>query len=183
MKFLRRKKYLNSLKNIKCVVFDLDGVFTDGGLYVNDDGNFSRKYNVKDGLGIKMLQKMGLDIVVISGGKGLSLQSRLESLSVTKYFCDVKNKKEVLSKFLVDNSFSKDDLIFIGDDLNDLVVKDIVKVLIVPQDAEISIKKKSDWILNSKGGCGAVRELCEDILKANGNWKNFSNHGWFDINI
>ena len=158
---INRKK----LKNIELVVLDVDGVLTDGKLSYCEDGSDFKNFNVKDGLGIKLLQKEKIKVVFISGNNTLSTIRRAKDLSIDKCFVGISNKLEIIREVQKEFNVKKDCTLFCGDDLNDLVLIDEVNIFVCPLDASSNIKSYSNIVLKKKGGYGAVRELCEMILK------------------
>ena len=170
------------LSKIKLVVLDVDGVMTDGGLYLNSKGQMFRKFNVKDGLGINLLIIKGIDVAMISGGKGNSINIRAKQLGVK--FCknNVKNKAKEILKLQSLLGYNKSETLFVGDDLNDIVVKPYVSFLVATKDAILGFKKKSNLVLNNNGGNGAVREIADLILRSKGYLISFEDRGWLNTN-
>ena len=173
---------LNHLRKIKLVVFDVDGVLTDGKLYIDNLGNTTKSFNVKDGIAIKFLHKEGIKTAFLSGGSQGSTTFRAESLKVGYCLVGVKNKikamKEIQNKFGV----NIENTAYLGDDLNDLPLINYVKLFVTPNDAVKELKIKSDAILNKQCGDGAAREFIERLLKAKGLWKNYASNGWLESN-
>jgi len=167
--------YLNEkLKKIKLVVTDVDGVLTDGGLFVDDSGQILRKFNVKDGLGIKLLKEIGITVVFLSGGTGKNIIERAKQLNVDYCFTEIKNKLESLKKLQEDLNINIENTIYIGDDLNDISIKGYVGLLVSPKDAVKPFKSISDLRLTCNGGGGAFRELADMILKAKNKYNFYS---------
>ena len=138
---------------------------TDGFLYYGPDGNQTKRFSVKDGLGIRYLQKAGISISIISGGKGEVITKRAEDLDITNVYYLVKDKKEKVKYLQRKFSFKKDQTLYLGDDLNDLTVREEVSLLISPNDASRGLKKHCNAILSNNGGNNAIRELAERLLK------------------
>ena len=153
-----------ALQKCKLLVLDVDGVLTDGSLIYERD-NVLRKFCVLDGLGIKMLISKGVEVAFISGGKGETIHSRAKHLGVNHCYTEIINKFETLRDLQELLSIKKSETIYVGDDLNDLVVKPIVNLFIVPNNASQDLVGFSDCILRRKGGDGAVREICDRILE------------------
>ena len=160
--FIKKK-----LKKIKLLILDVDGVLTDGYLYYDYQGNQIKRFSVKDGLGIRYLQKAGLNICIVSGGKEDVIKNRAKDLNIKYIYCCVKNKKEKVEILRDKFKVKKDNILYVGDDLNDLTVRKSVGLLIAPNDASKKFKKYCDAILKNNGGYGAVRELAERLLKRN----------------
>jgi len=179
-KFYLASKYLflnKKLKRIKLVVTDVDGVLTDGGISLDDSGKVFRKFNVKDGLGLKLLQEIGIKVAFLSGGTGRSIQQRAKQLKVDYCFTEINDKAAILEKLKGDLNLKKEDILYVGDDLNDIPIKDHVGLLISTSDAVKPFKLKSDFLLRSKGGEGAFRELADLLLRSK-NYFNFFYKGF-----
>ena len=170
------------LRQLKLLVFDVDGVLTDGGLLYGPDGQIGRSFNARDGLGIKVLQEAGLQLAWISGGRGESIARRAQDLGIVHCFSAVKDKSAVLAALQQELGLSAAETGFVGDDLNDLVVLQQVALLITPADAAQSVRHQADLVLRSKGGQGAVRELAEQLLRARGEWAELERCGWCQSN-
>ena len=177
-KFFLKKK----LSLIKLIVLDVDGVLTDGNLYIDSNGNEIKKFNVKDGLGIKLLQEANIIIALISGGKPDSTIHRLEKLKIKHYFFEVKNKLKILIDLKKELNLHDSEVLYVGDDLNDLTVKNNVSLLVGTRDANIQFKKKCDLILNNEGGGNAVREIAERLLKDKFSYKFLLAKGFTETN-
>lgn len=183
--FINRLKWnfnKKKLKDIKLVVLDVDGVLTSGKINYSSKGEQSKEFDVKDGLGIKMLQRFGIEVCLISGGDAGASQFRAEKLNINNYFFNVKDKLFILNSIQKKLKISKKETLFLGDDINDQVVKSNVNLLVSTKDGSLSFRRKSDLILNSKGGFGAVRELAEKILSGKNLLENLVTNGWRDIN-
>ena len=166
------------LRQLKLLVFDVDGVLTDGGLSYGPDGQIWRRFDARDGLGIKVLQEAGLHLAWISGGRGESIAMRAQHLGIAHCFAEVKDKSAVLKALQQKLGYSAAETAFVGDDLNDLVVRPHVGLLVSPADAVHSVRHRADLVLRSSGGQGAVRELAERILRARGEWAQLERWGW-----
>ena len=152
--------------NIKFVVFDFDGVFTNGQISIDLHGNIIKSYNCKDGMGINLLKKNNIEVGVISGYKeNQSQMNILKHLNIKYIGLGIKNKIELLKKWCKQiNVNLENEVAYIGDDLNDLQIINEVKYSACPSDAVLEIKNKVKLILTKKGGEGCVREFCEYIL-------------------
>ena len=166
------------LKNIEFLILDVDGVLTDGGLWYSNKGDISKRFDVKDGLGINLIQELGIEIVLISGGEGASTEKRASQLGIENCFFDVKDKYQKLKDFQKDKDIPIAKCAYVGDDINDIVVRPLVSLLFTPLNASDSLKSISDFRLQNAGGNGAVRELAERILKAKKVWPNYFKNGW-----
>ena len=160
--------FLNlKLRAIKLVVLDFDGVFTDGGLYFGNENQNFRRFDVKDGIGIKLLQKASYEIAIMSGSNSVIIDKRASNLGINIVIKGVANKLKALSDLQTKLKISKKETLFLGDDINDLSVIKNVSLFIVPADAHRSCKKVASFIGKSKGGKGFIREIAEKLLLAN----------------
>ena len=173
---------LSALKKIKLVVFEVDGVLTDGKLPIDNHGNTTKSFNVKDGVAIKLLQNEGIKTAFLSGGSKGSTNHRAESLNVDFCIVGVKNKMEALKNLQKQLGFSINQTAYLGDDLNDLPVFNYVKLFVTPFDAVTDLKKKAHVTLKKGGGEGATREFVERLLKAKGLWKKYAKYGYSELN-
>lgn len=156
------------LKKIKLVITDVDGILTDGGLFYNENGECFKKFNVRDGLGIKMLQKNNIHVAIVSGGDSGPLRKRAEKLDIKEAHFAIPNKKIVCEGIINRLGVSKEETLFIGDDIIDFPAFEACGLAVTVADAFDYIKEKSDWVLQSKGGTGAFREVSDNVLKAQG---------------
>ena len=176
--FLRKK-----LKKVELLILDVDGVLTDGYLYYDYQGNQIKRFSVKDGLGIRYLQKAGLNICIVSGGKEDVIKNRAKDLNIQHIYCEVKNKKEKVEFLRDEFKVKKDNILYLGDDLNDLTVRKSVGLLIAPNNASKNFKKYCNAILKNNGGFGAVRELAERLLRGTKLLRSIEKEGFSELNI
>ena len=162
----------DKLKRISTFVFDIDGVFTDATLTVSKD-DVTRTFNVRDGYAVQMALKSGYQVAVISGGKQESIVTRMNSIGVQDVFIKVgtADKPKFLEEYLKDKNVSAEEVLFIGDDIPDLLLMQAFPVLCCcPSDAVDEVKVAADYIANTPGGKGAVREVIELVMKAQDKW-------------
>ena len=182
MKYLLRALQLHQIKPrlaaLKLLILDVDGVLTDGGLWFSADGELQKRFDVRDGLGIKLLQQAGLTIAFLSGGSGGATEVRAEQLGISYCLVEIKDKPRALAQLQNDLRIGQQHTAFIGDDLNDLAVRKQTNLLITPADACSAVRRQADWVLSRNGGQGAVREAAEAILKSRGDWKSLRDNGW-----
>jgi 3-deoxy-D-manno-octulosonate 8-phosphate phosphatase (KDO 8-P phosphatase) len=162
---------LNKLKRIKLLLLDVDGVLTDGGIIYNDNNVETKVFNVKDGLGIKLLMKAGIDIAIVTGRTSGTLYHRCSNLGIDQIFDGVGNKAAVLDRILKKTNLPLETIAFIGDDLPDIPLLKRVGLSIAVADANETVRENVDMVTSAKGGEGAVREVCEAILKSKGLWE------------
>ncbi len=179
---LRWRRQHAALRSIDLLVLDVDGVLTDGGLWFDSNGLLQKRFDVRDGLGIRLLQRAGVQLAFLSGGKGGATEVRAQQLGIQHCLVGIKDKPDALAQLQQQVGATKATTAFIGDDLNDLAVRHQVGLLITPADACPAVRRQADGVLRRRGGHGAVRELAEHILKARGLWNELSHKGWRDRN-
>ena len=163
-KRISRFELSHRLKTIKLISLDVDGILTDGGLYFADDGTTFRKFNVKDGLGIKRIMAAGVTVAIISAGPQDAIRRRMESLGIQHIYTGVPNKRETLEKLCGELGVDLEDVIHMGDDLNDLPIMEIVGCPISVPDGMPEVRDNAVYVTTLKGGTGTVREICDMIL-------------------
>jgi len=162
--------YKEKFENINTFIFDVDGVLTNGGLYIFPDGNFVRKMNAKDGFALKLALKKGYNIAIITGGREKNIKERLEKLGITNVFLNAHDKLPILNKYLSDNKIDPNTSLYMGDDIPDLKPMKNIGLACCPNDAVYEIKEISHYISNINGGSGCVRDVIEQVLKVNNDW-------------
>ena len=170
------------LRQIKLLVLDVDGVLTDGGLWFDASGQLTKRFDVRDGLGIRLLQQAGVEIAFLSGGQGGATEVRAHQLGIEHCLVGIKDKPEALVQLQQQLGIDSSETAFVGDDLNDLAVRPVVGLLIAPADACAPVRLGAHAVLRKRGGHGAIRELAETILQARGRWQNLTHDGWRDRN-
>ena len=162
------QKILEKAKQIKLVILDVDGVMTSGALIMGDDGQEYKAFNSLDGHGLRMLQESGIEVAIITGRKSEVVKHRMNDLGVTTLYQGYRDKTPAYEALLKEKSYSDDQIAYVGDDVVDLPVMSRVGFPIAVQNAHPFVKKHSAWVTDAAGGSGAVREICELILQANG---------------
>ena len=162
----------NKLKKIKLLLLDVDGVLTDGSIIYNDNSEETKVFNVKDGLGIRLLMEAGINVCIVTGRSSKALYHRCENLGITMLFDGVRDKAAILNIISEQTGVSSEETAFIGDDLPDLPLMKIVGLSIAVADSHETVLKKAYMVTSANGGAGAVREVCEAILKAQELWNN-----------
>ena len=156
---------------VKLVVLDVDGVLTDGALYVGQDGKESIKvFDSLDGHGIKLLASTGIKFAIISGRKSTMVEARAKELGIDFVFMAVKDKLATLNELLKDLQLGLQDCAAVGDDWPDLPVMSRVQLAAAPAQAHQEVLRIAHFVAARKGGNGAVREICDLILKAQGHY-------------
>jgi len=161
---------INKLKRIKLLLLDVDGVLTDGSIIYNDNGVETKIFNVKDGLGIRLLMEAGIQVGIVTGRTSKALYHRCTNLGISLLFDGVHEKTSVLELISEQTGLQAEEIAFVGDDLPDLPLLKRVGFSIAVADAYETIIENVDMTTSAKGGAGAVREVCEAILKAQGFW-------------
>jgi 3-deoxy-D-manno-octulosonate 8-phosphate phosphatase (KDO 8-P phosphatase) len=162
---------MQNLSNIKMLVLDVDGVLTDGTIVINSDGSESKFFNSQDGHAIKMWQRAGLQVAILSGRESAPTKHRAKQLEIEYVFEDCLNKLPVLAEFLKQINMPPESVAYIGDDVVDLPVMRYVGFSAAVANAVDEVKKQADYVTTRMGGNGAVREVIEYILKKSGVWQ------------
>jgi len=162
--------YKDKLHKITTFIFDYDGVLTDGTVFPTTDGDMMRAANVKDGYALQLAVKKGYGIAIISGGKSISMEQRMKALNIKDVFLAVSNKKEVFDKYVTDNNLKTEEILYMGDDIPDYELLQIVGVSCCPSDAAEEILETVDYISHKPGGKGAVRDVLRQVMKLQKKW-------------
>jgi len=157
-----------TIKNLKAILVDVDGVLTDGGLYYDSHGNELKRFNVKDGQIIKYLKRELIIIGVITGRVSKSVDRRVQELGFDFYRKGISNKIESFEEFLEIYNLNPDEVAYMGDDIIDLAILNLVGFSGTPADSKEYIKSRVDYIALSKGGDGAFRDFVDYILEEKG---------------
>lgn len=162
-----------SLKNIKALVFDVDGIFTNGTLISTDQGEFLRIFDTRDGFGVRMASMKGLMLGIITGGDTPGVFKRLRVLGIPEddIYLHSRCKIKALNDYCQRHSITPDQVLYAGDDLPDVPVLEAVGYSIAPADAVQEAKDAADQVSELYGGRGFVRSICEMVMKAQGLWE------------
>lgn len=161
---------IDRLKKIRLLLLDVDGVMTDGRIIFDSNGVESKFFNVKDGHGIKMLQRAGIEVGIISGRESKVVANRAAELGIERVFQKSLDKLSPYLKILADSGLTDDEVAFIGDDLIDIPVLRRVGFAAAPADAIAEVIPYVHLVTKNSGGWGAVREISDLLLKAQGRW-------------
>ena len=161
---------LKSFKEIKTFVFDIDGVLTDGTVFLTESGAMLRKMHVKDGYAIQLAVKKGYTIIVISGGNSPESKLRLEKLGVSHIYMQVEDKLKKLHQLIGQLQLRRESILYMGDDIPDLDVMQYCGLACCPTNAVAEIKRVSKYISPFEGGSGCVRDVIEKVLKLQDQW-------------
>ena len=156
---------------IKLVLFDVDGVLTDGKILMHADGSESKTFDIKDGTGIVWALRQGLTVGFLSARSSAATAQRAAQLGVTLVHQGVRSKLDTYDQIVDGLILDDDQTAYMGDDLLDLPVLSRVGLATAPADAAAEVRSRVHWVTNSKGGSGAARELIEMILRAQGRWE------------
>lgn len=173
MKILMQKKINDALNKITTIFFDVDGVFTDGGLYFSDNGVHIKKFNVYDGLGCILLKQVGINIIILTARPSDAVKERFAELKINEVFTKVLKKQTFIQDYKNTHNLKKNEIAMMGDDLQDIIAKGEVGVFFSTPNASEDVKKCADFITNRHGGDGAVREICDLIIRSKGSTPSF----------
>ncbi len=150
---------------IKMLVLDVDGTLTDGGVYIDSNGVQSKKFSIRDGMGITLLQETGILVAMLSHSRSLTmLEERARMLNIKYVYAGKEPKLEVLKRWMSDLLLHENEIAFIGDDVNDLEIMSFVGLTGCPSDAHYQVVRNVDIVLQHKGGEGCVREFIDRYL-------------------
>lgn len=156
--------------NIKYLVIDVDGTMTDGGLYYDENGNETKKFCTKDAAGFFIAHQVGIKIMVLTGRECKATTRRMTEMQVEYLFQNVKDKVNYLKTFMIENNIKREEIGYIGDDLNDLQSMTLCGYVACPKDACFEVKRIANFVSSKKGGYGAVRDVIEHMLRAHNLW-------------
>ena len=158
-------------EKIKLVILDVDGTLTDGGIYYDSNGNELKRFDVKDGLGIKVAMSMGLEFAIITGRESPMVTKRANELGIQYLKTGIQKKYSAMLELITELGLTFENICYIGDDLNDLQCMNNVALKMCPFDAAKEIKEISDYVSDKKGGYGAVRECLQALVNKKNSWK------------
>lgn len=159
---------LEKAAHIKLLVFDVDGVLTDGGLFFGDDGQEYKAFYSRDGLGMKLLKQTGVEIGVITARDSKVVEHRMQNLGIENVYQGKLNKLDAFEHMLAKLQISAKQTAYVGDDVVDLPVMKRAGLAIAVQDAHPFVKQHAHWVTQHGGGRGAARDVCELIMQAQG---------------
>lgn len=165
-KLLETPELQNRLKKIKLLLLDVDGVLTDGRIFWQEGQGWTRFFSIKDGYGLKLLMKSGVDVGIISGGESLDVKKRAEFLKIQHVFLGDEDKIKALNKIMAATGLTADQIAFIGDELFDMPVLQAVGFSATVPHAVDEVKEVVNYITEGEGGWGAVREVADAIRKS-----------------
>lgn len=167
------------LKQIKAVVFDVDGVLSPSTIPLSSEGEPLRMVNVKDGYALQLAIKKGYKLAIITGASAIAIHEQYQNLGIQDIFMGASTKLPVFENWLATHNLNLENIAYMGDDIPDLPVMRKVGLACCPYDAVWEVKQTAGWISKFSGGYGCVRDLLEQILKANNDWLNDEDaFGW-----
>ncbi len=172
------KNFKEILPQIKAFAFDVDGVFSTTVTYINPDGQLLRSANIKDGFVVQLLRKKGYPVAIITGGNYEGVKKRFENLGVKDIYLSADDKLAVLKEFMDRHQLLPEDVLYMGDDIPDLLPMKYVGVPVCPADAAEDIKVIAKYISDKNGGHGCVRDVVEQVLRSRNDWLKEDDHIW-----
>lgn len=153
------------MKNIRLIVLDVDGVLTDGKLFLSSSGEEMKGFHVHDGMGISLAKFVGIEVAIITGRKSMAVERRVQELNINHLQQGVKDKESALLHLASELDIDVNQMCYIGDDLNDLTAMNMVGLAACPANAIEEVKQAAEIVAERMGGNGAVREIIETILR------------------
>ena len=169
-----KKSLMKKAGKIKLLILDVDGVMTDGSIVLDNEGNEFKRFHVRDGHGIKMIQRAGIKVAIITGRKSKVVEIRAKELGITEVYQKIFKKSVVFEKLIKKYKCRDENVAFMGDDVVDRELLKRAGLSAAPADAEDEAKKLADFVAKRNGGRGAVREFTDLILKSSNLWKKVS---------
>ncbi len=169
------KSYKEILNNITTFIFDVDGVLTDSSVHITPTGEMLRIMNIRDGFAMKAAVESGYHVCIISGGNNEGVRIRLRNLGITDIHLASPDKVATFKEYIELYNINAEQVLYMGDDIPDFHVMQLVGLPVCPQDASPEIKAISKYISHKKGGKGAVREMIEQVMKVQGKWHMYYN--------
>ncbi|MCF8053328.1 MAG: HAD hydrolase family protein [Desulfobacterales bacterium] len=168
---LNKEDLSAALSRVRLLLLDVDGVLTDGRIIYNDRGEETKVFHVRDGLGLRLLIQAGIEVGIVTGRSSRALFHRCRNLGITRVHDGVKDKVAALKSILAEAGLEKGQAAFVADDLPDLGIMGRVGLAVAVADAAPIVRERADWVTTAPGGGGAVREVAEAILAAQGIWE------------
>ena len=162
--------FKEDIAKIKALVFDVDGVFTDGSIIPVQNNEFIRSYNAKDGFATKYLVSRGFKVCIITGGKGSMLTERFKALGVKDIYVDCTEKLAALQEFMMHYGLKREEVLFMGDDIPDIEAMMYAGIAVCPADSAHEVKMISRYVSGYAGGKGCVRDIIEQVMRSQEKW-------------
>ena len=172
------ESFLHKLKEITTFIFDVDGVLTDGTVFVTENGEQTRAFNIRDGYAIQLAVKCGYNVCAVSGSRSKSVLYRLNSWGVNDVYLGIHTKIEKIKIYLEEKSIIHENVLYMGDDIPEIEAMKILGLPVCPADAAEEIKAVSMYVSPCAGGKGCARDVIEKVLKVQGKWMNENAFSW-----
>ncbi len=169
------KSYKEIMNEITTFIFDVDGVLTDSSVHVTPTGEMLRIMNIRDGFAMKAALESGFNVCIISGGSNEGVRIRLRNLGITDIHLAAPNKVETFKEYIELYQINPEHVLYMGDDIPDFHVMQLVGLPTCPQDSSPEIKAISSYISHRNGGKGAVRDVIEQVMRVQGKWNLYFN--------
>lgn len=160
-----------SWEKIQYLVIDVDGTMTDAGIYYDEHGNELKKFCTKDGAGFFAAHKAGMEILVLTGRECAATTRRMKEMQVDHLVQNCRDKVSYLLQFMAERQISREQMGYLGDDLNDLPAMGLCGFVGCPEDSCVEVKERADYVSSIKGGHGAMRDIIEYLLRSRGEWE------------
>ncbi len=164
--------FKEDLRRVKAFAFDVDGVFTDGKIYLYSKDEFVRAVNIKDGYALRYAINKGYPVAIITGGNSETLRTRFEKLGITDIYMKITDKVDSFKDFYFKYDLDPQNILYMGDDIPDYLVMQECGIPTCPADSAVEIKSISKYISDFNGGEGCVRDVIEQVLRLQGKWLN-----------
>jgi len=163
---------LGKIRDVRLLMLDVDGVLTDGKIIMDEQGFESKHFDVRDGHGLKVLMRYGINVALVTGRRSSVVEHRAKDLGIQEVHQGIWNKAEILEEILRKMNLRPEQAAYVGDDIVDIPIMQRVGFSVAVRDAAADTKKIAHYVTKKKGGRGAVREVCEIILKAQDHWQD-----------
>lgn len=164
---IERQKQLKKAEKITHLVLDVDGVFTDGTITYTKDGEHTKSFDMRDGMGLEILRQFGVEVMIMTSEQSELVAKRMQKLQIKQVFLGVKDKYTLLKTLSIEQYFSLNNVAYVGDDVNDMANICSVGWSLTPQNAMVEIKTNADVVLSKPSGAGAIREACNFVKNYN----------------
>lgn len=158
-------KNKKSLKNIKILLTDVDGVLTDGGMYYSSDGDIMKKFHTRDGMGVNMLKRKGIPTVIVTKEKTLIVKKWAKNMNIDYVYDGIQKKEDIIKKISKKYNVSNSEIGYIGDDVNDIELLKLVGFSATPNDGIPEVQAIVDYVCKKNGGSGVLREISDILLR------------------
>jgi|TARA_B100001013_G_scaffold77249_1_gene41386 YrbI family 3-deoxy-D-manno-octulosonate 8-phosphate phosphatase len=161
---LKKSEFIKKCKKIKLILTDVDGVLTDGCMYYSSSGEELKKFHTRDGMAVELLLQKNIKTIIITREKSKIVISRAKKINVFKVYSGIKQKDKILNQICTKFKVTPNEIVFIGDDINDEKIMKLIGLSFAPSDATQTTKNIADIITNARGGQGVLREVTDEIL-------------------